>query len=212
MVGTLGALPRPNRLKKQEEPAMQVAMEGYNGVSVGIRDPISSALDELVTRCAGLIRKVAWQHGLQHEQDELMQDVRIRIWRSLGSRERIEEAPAGYVYRAALSAAVDRIRRRRARREDPVERLPQRSGWRASREPDQQLGDSRMLDTIEAAIETLQESRRPAVRLHLVGYHRNEIAQLMGWTEAKTRNLLYRGLGDLRDQLRVLGLTPESLS
>ena len=28
-----------------------------------------------------------------------------------------------------------------------------------------------------------------------------EIAEIMGWTEAKARNLVYRGLGDLRARL-----------
>ena len=33
-----------------------------------------------------------------------------------------------------------------------------------------------------------------------------EIADLMGWTEAKTRNLLYRGLADLRERLAAEGV------
>jgi RNA polymerase sigma-70 factor (ECF subfamily) len=37
--------------------------------------------------------------------------------------------------------------------------------------------------------------------MHMAGYHRNEIAELLGWTEAKTRNLLYRGLSDLKAKL-----------
>ena len=190
---------------------MQALAEAYQTQSGVFQDPISSALGALVGRCTRLIQKVAWQYGLQDEAEELVQDVRIRLWRSLGSRERIEEAPAAYVYRAAASAAVDRIRRRKARPEDPVGRLPQKAASPRPREPDRQLGDQQVLEVIEAAIEKLQKSRQPAVRLHLVGYHRHEIAELMGWTEAKTRNLLYRGLDDLRNQLRVLGLTPESL-
>jgi DNA-directed RNA polymerase specialized sigma24 family protein len=42
--------------------------------------------------------------------------------------------------------------------------------------------------------------------MHLQGYPREEIAELMGWTEAKTRNLLYRGLADLRDRLTEQGI------
>ena len=44
------------------------------------------------------------------------------------------------------------------------------------------------------------------VRMHLAGYPREEIAKLMGWTEAKTRNLLYRGLADLRERLTAEGI------
>jgi Fe2+ transport system protein FeoA len=32
----------------------------------------------------------------------------------------------------------------------------------------------------------------------------------MGWTEAKTRNLLYRGLDDLRRRLTAMGIEPET--
>jgi hypothetical protein len=32
----------------------------------------------------------------------------------------------------------------------------------------------------------------------------------MGWTEAKARNLLYRGLADLRHRLEDAGVSPES--
>ena len=42
--------------------------------------------------------------------------------------------------------------------------------------------------------------------MYLAGYPREEIAELMGWTEGKTRNLLYRGLADLRARLTELGI------
>jgi RNA polymerase sigma-70 factor (ECF subfamily) len=44
--------------------------------------------------------------------------------------------------------------------------------------------------------------------MHLAGYERHEIAELLGWTEAKTRNLLYRGLADLRQVLDSWGIGP----
>jgi hypothetical protein len=34
---------------------------------------------------------------------------------------------------------------------------------------------------------------------------------LLGWTEAKTRNLLYRGLADLRERLIERGFRPEGV-
>jgi RNA polymerase sigma-70 factor (ECF subfamily) len=45
------------------------------------------------------------------------------------------------------------------------------------------------------------------VRMYLSGYEREEIGELLGWSEAKTRNLLYRGLVDLRAKLMKLGIT-----
>jgi RNA polymerase sigma-70 factor (ECF subfamily) len=49
-----------------------------------------------------------------------------------------------------------------------------------------------------------------AVRYHLSGYDREDIARSLGWSEARTRNLLYRGLDDLRRRLVVMGVTPGS--
>jgi RNA polymerase sigma-70 factor (ECF subfamily) len=54
----------------------------------------------------------------------------------------------------------------------------------------------------------LPESRRAVVRMHLAGYERDEIAELLGWSEPKTRNLLYRGLADLREILESWGIRP----
>lgn len=172
-------------------------------------DSLSVALERMVQRFSCLIRKVAWQHSLSDSDvDELIQDVRIRLWRSLSSGEKIEKAPASYVYRTAVSAALDLIRRRRARREDPVEVLPNGEAGSNGRGPDRELADTELVDVIEEVLTTLHKSRRPVVRMHLVGYHRKEIARLMGWTEAKTRNLLYRGLGDLRQELKGRGVSP----
>jgi RNA polymerase sigma-70 factor (ECF subfamily) len=42
--------------------------------------------------------------------------------------------------------------------------------------------------------------------MHLMGHTREEIAELMGWTDAKTRNLLYRGMADLRERLLAEGV------
>jgi RNA polymerase sigma-70 factor (ECF subfamily) len=42
--------------------------------------------------------------------------------------------------------------------------------------------------------------------MHPAGYPREEIASLMEWTEAKTRNLLYRGLADVRARLSAEGI------
>jgi DNA-directed RNA polymerase specialized sigma24 family protein len=68
------------------------------------------------------------------------------------------------------------------------------------------LEGSELASKVVQAIEAIPESRRPAVRMHLAGYPREEIASLMGWTEAKTRNLLYRGLADLRERLVQEGI------
>jgi RNA polymerase sigma-70 factor (ECF subfamily) len=56
---------------------------------------------------------------------------------------------------------------------------------------------------MDEALETLAVDRRVAVRLHLRGQSLAEIARITGWTSGKARNLLYRGLADLRASLEL---------
>jgi len=164
-------------------------------------DPISQALESLVSRHTVAIRRVARQHGLSGpDADEVVQDVRIRIWRALSNSDRIAAVSASYVYRTATSAARDILRRRRTRR--AREAASERPGLSAHATLNGAVADGvEIAERISRALDVLNEARRRVVRLHLVGYHRLEIADRLGWTEARTRHLLYRGLAELRASL-----------
>ncbi|UCC84769.1 MAG: sigma-70 family RNA polymerase sigma factor [Gemmatimonadota bacterium] len=165
-------------------------------------DALSPALEQVLSQYSALIRQVGWRHRLsESDLDEVFQDVRIRLWRALRTGERIERAPASYIYRTALSAALDLIRRRRARREEEFDPLEERRAVADAARADHSMELSDLASQLAHTITTLRQPRRVVVRMHLAGYHRNEIAELLGWTEAKTRNLLYRGLADLRTRL-----------
>lgn len=183
-------------------------------------DAVSSSLDATVTRFAGMVRRVAWRHRLSDaDVDEVMQEVRIRLWRAQSGgggggegREQIGEVGASYVYRTAMSAAVDLIRRRRARRADDTVSVDDEAidlPAVGRDDPERVLAETELGERVAQAIETLHPTRRPVVRMYLAGYPREEIASLLGWSEAKTRNLLYRGLADLRSRLTLMGIGPE---
>ena len=88
-----------------------------SGPVLYLDDLTSRALEKLLTRFAALLRQVGRRRGLTGaDARELREEVRIRIWHALASGARIAEAPASYVYRTAMSAALDMIRRRRAPR------------------------------------------------------------------------------------------------
>ena len=176
--------------------------------SASVPDRLSPALEAVVTRYAGMVRGVGWRHRLSDaDVDEVMQQVRIRLWQARGESEQISQAPASYVYRTAVSAALDLMRRRRARRadqtislDDPGAALPDKGN------PQDDVAYSELSQLVARAIDEIPASRRAVVRMHLAGHPREEIAQLMGWSEAKTRNLLYRGMDDLRERLRQQGV------
>jgi RNA polymerase sigma-70 factor (ECF subfamily) len=156
-----------------------------------------------VRQWGGLVQSAARRYGLLGaEQAELTQDVRIRLWRALGrTSENPRSIGSSYVYQAVMSAAIDLLRRRRLERSGrtiSIDEIPDRMAA-----PPPRLGNEAELDAaLERALATLAPDRRGVVRMHLDGKHRNEIAGMLGWSEARTRNLVYRGLDDLKRALQ----------
>jgi RNA polymerase sigma factor (sigma-70 family) len=174
-------------------------------------DPLSAALEAALTRFAGAIRAVARRYRLSDaDLDDLLQEVRLRLWRAHqgpAASEQIDAAPASYVHRTAVTAVLDLFRRRRARREGEMAPLEEADRGAAPVDgPEGDVAGRELAEHVERAIETIPASRRPVVRMYLAGYAKEEIARLMEWSDAKTRNLLYRGLADLREQLTAMGI------
>ena len=180
----------------------------------GQSDQVSSALDRVLARFAERVRYIGIRHGLTgSDVEDLLQEVRLRLWKALESDEKILAAPASYVHRTAVSAALDVLRRRRARRETPA-RLSRPSGIAMLGESpaaDRLMEEIELQEQVGRAVEQLIPARRSVVKMYLSGYGREEIADLLGWTEPTTRNLLYRGLADLREILTGMGIGPEAL-
>ncbi len=140
--------------------------------------------------------------------DELIQGVRLRLWRTQGDDARAETVSASYVHQAARSAAIDIVRARRTVLASASESIHDTIIADTTSQPDVQLEERETADRIMAEVETLAPDRRVAVKLHLAGYQREEIASLLGWSDVRTRNLVHRGMIDLRTRLAALGLAP----
>jgi RNA polymerase sigma-70 factor, ECF subfamily len=175
-------------------------------------DSLSPVLENVLEKFGGVVRRVCWRYHFRGaEVDELMQEVRIRLWRAHGAQDRpgeqIAAIPASYLHRTALSAAVDLLRRSRARRADRMVSFDDEpEGMVDAPGPEQALAESELAAQVERAVQSIQPSRRPVVRMHLMGHSREEIARTLGWSESKTRNLLYRGLADVRERLVAEGV------
>jgi len=173
-------------------------------------DRVSSTIEALITRFHAMVRSVGARRGLvEADLDEVMQNVRIRLWQAGEGGKTLEELGSSYLYHVATTAALDVLRRRRARRADDTEDIHGRADLTTDNaSPHDALEARELAARIEAAIDTLSIDRRVTVRLHLTGYDREDIARMLGWTEARTRNLLYRGLDDLRRRLTDMGISP----
>jgi RNA polymerase sigma-70 factor (ECF subfamily) len=173
-------------------------------------DRVSSSIEALIARFRTMVCSVGARRGLiEADLDEVLQDVRIRLWHAGEGGKTLEELGSSYLYHLATTAALDLLRRRRARRADDIEDIRERTELTTDdASPHEAMEARELASQIEAAIDTLSSDRRVSVRLHLTGYDRADIARMLGWTDARTRNLLYRGLDDLRRQLTDMGISP----
>ena len=148
---------------------------------------------------------------------DIEQDARLRLWRALQSEREIRD-PASYLYRIAMTATLDAVRRIKAKREEQLrlvedeyedEGAPLALFSDPNRSPEAEAGRKQLAGKVRTALSRLSDNRRRAVGLYLEGMASQEIATLLGWSEPKARNLLYRGLSDLRAQLRAEGIEYE---
>jgi len=187
------------------------ALSGWTNLQSKMSEELSAALEGVVARFEKMVRSVGARHGLSEtDLEDVLQDVRIRLWRSCTTSEQIQSLGASYVYRAATTAALDLLRRRRARGAGVTDSVDEHYDRLAADDKASDEMDARDLERqILIVLDTLPLSRRSVLRMYLSGYEREEIAELLGWSEAKTRNLLYRGLADMRKGLIGMGITWE---
>jgi RNA polymerase sigma factor (sigma-70 family) len=145
--------------------------------------------------------------------DDIEQEARVSLWKAL-RHEREIAFPVSYIRKVGISATLRAIRQAKARREESLEEGGQDADVPAltpaapagSSSPHVATERAELRGKIAAALGRLPENRRRAVGLHLQGLSTHEIGSLLDWTEPKARNLVHRGLKDLRIALRALGI------
>ncbi len=184
------------------------------------RGETDQRFERLLQRYSALLKEIIARHCPRHlgvDVTEIEQEARLRLWRAV-EREKELTAPASYIYRIAVTATIDAVRRVQARREDQLRTEATEEddanhvitiAADPSQAPDAVTARRELMGQVAAAVASLPENRRRAVELHLQGLTLAEIAELLGWTEGKARNLVYRGLDDLRDALRREGIDYE---
>jgi RNA polymerase sigma factor (sigma-70 family) len=162
-----------------------------------------------------IVRFCPRDKGLQF--DEIEQEARLRLWRALQDEREVTNY-ASYLYRIAATATIDALRRVQARHEEQLEILiDQRTddgdimlAPAPIKDSPERLAESReAVDKVMSAVAKLPDAQRRAVGMYLQGMTSQDVADLMGWSEPKSRNLVYRGLKELRKSLREEGIDYE---
>ena len=160
----------------------------------------------MVRRYARLIRaavaRVAGDQAVGVEED-VEQQVLMALWKVADGEQEIRR-PSSYIYRAAVRETV-RILRKERRHQDRIEAL--RDGPVARMPDPEEIAESRELgEQIRGVLEMLSTDRRRAVRAHLAGFTVGEIMEMFHWPYNRARNLIARGMADLRRGLRARGI------
>ncbi len=147
--------------------------------------------------------------ALAAQREDIVQAALIKVADLLRRGEHNEIRTSSYLWQAAYSATVDEIRRVNRRREVALEALEAVDTFRtATPDPERRAEASELGDAIRACLARLIRPRRLAVALHLFGFVGEEAGRILGWNLKRVRNLVYRGLADLRACLTVKGVTP----
>jgi len=180
--------------------------------SGGLPTPFSDGeYRRLRRRLVHAVRKVcpAW---LAAQSDDLVQDALVSLMRRDLSQpenrsEENHELSQSYLMRTAYNKVVDEIRRRRVRREVPIEdeESEEPSIPDPGPDPDRELRRRLLGQAIQSCLETLIQPRRLAVTLYLHGHRAKEVARRLGWDTKQTENLIFRGRQDLQECLEGKG-------
>ncbi len=142
------------------------------------------------------------------DPDDIIQEVKIKIWKLLNDEKNIKNY-ASYIRKIVDSSVIDHLRK--LKREEGILDFERRKiiSEIKSRYGSEITLDKDLKKMIAQSVDSLIESRKKVVKLFLLNMKIDEIAALFLWSRDKTRNLLYRGLNDLKKILRERGIEYE---
>lgn len=167
--------------------------------------------ESVINRFSTFIKAQIQQYNLQKngiDPDDIAQEVKIKIWKLFNDEKNIQNY-ASYIRKIVNSSAIDHLRK--LKREEVILDNERRKiiSEIKSRYSSEIILDKNLKKMIALAVDSLIESRKKVVKLFLLNMKIDEIAALFLWSRDKTRNLLYRGLNDLKKILRERGIEYE---
>ena len=158
----------------------------------------NTAFEDLVARYSRLIRSAVGRVAgpmAEAVADDIEQKVLVALWKAMPG-EQMPDHPSSYLYRAAVRETVRTLKSRHTEEIGLVKdhRDPMPS-------PDRLAESAELGALIRDALSTLSPDRRRAVKAHLMGFDVQEIMTMQSWPYNKARNLIARGMADLRREL-----------
>jgi RNA polymerase sigma factor (sigma-70 family) len=131
--------------------------------------------------------------------DEVVQRVAEALWKRLQSAQAIDE-PSSYLYRCAIRETIRLIKQDYGDVELETVQVVS-----TAPSPEHELEGRRLAAEVDSVLGGMAPDRAQAVRAHLAGFTVEEIMQTHAWPYQKARNLIARGMADLRAALSARG-------
>lgn len=167
-------------------------------------------LKGLSSHIASTLGSLGYQyHGI--ERDDLLQEVYIKIWKTIRDNDYEIQYLNAYIHRIVYSVFIDEINRINKEKEalNVCGTLSKPSNGRNGfAEGDDEI----VRDALIGSINRLRKTRQRVIKLRLQGFTLIEIARLNQWPYRKTCSVFYRGLKELKDRLREKGISYEDQS
>jgi RNA polymerase sigma-70 factor (ECF subfamily) len=132
---------------------------------------------------------------LEAHREDIVQEAALRLLERASRGESNQSLTASYLWKVALTTALDELRRLR-RRNAWMTPAEDARGEEAAAVPRPELAIA-----IRDGMGALSADRRSAVVLYLEGFCLEESAAILQWDSKRVKNLIYRGLADLRVKL-----------
>jgi len=138
--------------------------------------------------------------GNASDAEDVLQTVFLRLLR-LERGEVLSESPGSYLHRAALNAALDVVRDRKAARSTPIEEAAPRLVQDDRQAPDRRREGREIHDLLRAALADLSPKMAEVFTLrYLEGYDNHEIARMLRTSRSTVAVLLHRARGRLKKE------------
>jgi RNA polymerase sigma-70 factor (ECF subfamily) len=126
-----------------------------------------------------------------HQQQDLLQEIHITLWRSLTAFDE-RCSLRTWVYRVAHNVAANHVLQNRRRQAHRLTTLDEIDPAAETPDVDAELDAGRVLQKIQTLIQTLKPLDRQVIILHLEGLPADEIADIVGISAANTYTKLTR--------------------
>jgi RNA polymerase sigma-70 factor (ECF subfamily) len=174
-----------------------------------------SELEQTIEEFSQLIRRVVKTTSPKIDSsdlDDIEQEVKLKIWKELLKSEKKIYNLGSYIWRITYTTTCNMMKKKQEQKIVSIDgkMIEQNIYQKQDDEKNVSIEDrykkEKLLNLLEKAIDSLIDSRRQVLKLYLLGMSKDEISSFLGWTTNKVRNLLYRGLDDLRCKLKSEGI------